>query len=591
MKEEKNVNDFFKLPIYYNKAKVKLADNIITDLELCDSINNDPTAKPLYNYLFNTQNDNNDISKTLTEQVATHYTTDVAYLKDTQQIIREYKTLNNDTYKQVMPIKELWDELKITNGFKEKYYYVDWQAIEFLNKNEIFLQYLSLYNLFSPILSLITPIIILIIPFFILRMRGINLSISEYIRVLKLVAQTNAIGKLFTVNYSEITTQQSMYIFVSAVFYVYSIYQNINVCVKFNKNMSQIHSYFKDLKLYLTPTILSMENYLTYSANLTSQNDFNEVLKIKINTLKMLNDKLQNISEYSLFNISKLKEIGNILKLFYELHTDKIYNDAIMYSLGFHTYINFIEGLQTNIKERKVNFAEFNKKDKKDKKDTKDKNKKNKNIFHKSYYAVLKDDNPIKNTIKMKKNIIITGPNASGKTTIIKSTLINIIFTQQFGVGFYNLAKLTPFNHIHCYLNIPDTCGRDSLFQAEARRCKKILDAITEAPSDETHFCMFDELYSGTNPEEAEQSAVAFMNYLTKYNNVSCLLTTHFINVCKKLQQNKNILNFHMVTEKTNNLLNYKYILKQGITEIKGGINVLTQLNYPKEIINNSLVN
>jgi hypothetical protein len=74
--------------------------------------------------------------------------------------------------------------------------------------------------------------------------------------------------------------------------------------------------------------------------------------------------------------------------------------------------------------------------------------------------------------------MIITGPNASGKTTILKSTLINIILTQQFGCGFYSSAKLSPFKHIHCYLNIPDTSGRDSLFQAEARRCKEILDII-----------------------------------------------------------------------------------------------------------------
>ena len=98
--------------------------------------------------------------------------------------------------------------------------------------------------------------------------------------------------------------------------------------------------------------------------------------------------------------------------------------------------------------------------------------KKKKNIFKNNYYAALKNNKPIKNTVKLQKNMIITGPNASGKTTILKSTLINIIFTQQFGCGFYDSGKLKPYKYIHCYLNIPDTSGRDSLFQAEARRCK-----------------------------------------------------------------------------------------------------------------------
>jgi DNA mismatch repair ATPase MutS len=338
--------------------------------------------------------------------------------------------------------------------------------------------------------------------------------------------------------------------------------------------MKIIHNHFTEIKLYLQKTTASMDNYLLYSSDLKTHQKFNEILKEKNNELKNLYNKLNFISNYSLFNISKLKEIGYILKYFYELHMDKNYEEAMMYSLGFNGYIDCIEGLQQNLEEKTINFANFIKENKK-------------TVLTNNYYACLKDKNPIKNTIKLKKNIIITGPNASGKTTILKSTLINILFSQQFGCGFYDSAKISPFHHIHCYLNIPDTSGRDSLFQAEARRCKEILDIIS-AHKKENHFCVFDELYSGTNPEEAETSASAFMNYITKYKNVSCLLTTHFVKVCKKLQKNTNILNCQMITEKINNKLKYLYILKTGISDVKGGINVLTEMNYPKEIIENS---
>jgi DNA mismatch repair ATPase MutS len=246
-----------------------------------------------------------------------------------------------------------------------------------------------------------------------------------------------------------------------------------------------------------------------------------------------------------------------------------------MYSIGFNGYIDCIEGLQKNLLEKKINYANFV-----------DSNKKV--VFKNSYYASLKNDKPIKNTIKLKKNLIITGPNASGKTTILKSTLINIIFTQQFGCGFYQSANFKPFDFIHCYLNIPDTSGRDSLFQAEARRCKEILDLIS-INKKASHFCAFDELYSGTNPEEAETSATAFFNYLTKYKNVSCMLTTHFIKICKRLKNNKYIENFHMLTEKNNNKITYLYILKHGISIVKGGISVLSDMNYPIEIIENTI--
>ena len=106
------------------------------------------------------------------------------------------------------------------------------------------------------------------------------------------------------------------------------------------------------------------------------------------------------------------------------------------------------------------------------------------------YHPSIED--PIKNNIDLSKNKIITGPNASGKTTILKTLLINVILSQQYGYGYFDNGVLNPYQHIHCYLNIPDTSGRDSLFQAEARRCKEILDLIEENP-DNRHICIFDE--------------------------------------------------------------------------------------------------
>ena len=45
-----------------------------------------------------------------------------------------------------------------------------------------------------------------------------------------------------------------------------------------------------------------------------------------------------------------------------------------------------------------------------------------------------------------------------------------------------------------------------------------------------------------------------------------------------------------MVTEKNDNQLIYKYVLEEGISNIKGGIIVLKQMNYPKEIIENTII-
>ena len=568
------VNEHFKVPIYYNNDKVELKANVIADLELVNT--HDASCNSIYTFCFNNEN---DISTKLNEQLVKYYTTDVLFLKDNQKLIKEYvppETRYAGISSNYKTIVDIWNELKLEAGFREKYYYIEWEAGEFLNRSEVFLQFISIYNLFSPIFSLFVPVIIMILPFFVLKIKGLPLTINEYITVLKTVAETNAIGKLFTVNFSEITAQEQIYIFVSAAFYVFSIYQNVMVCVRFNNNMRIIHNHFRDLHLYLDNTLASMSNYLKYSSGLTTHEAFNNNLVNKMAVLEKINKNIKSISEYSVYNISKFKEIGRIFKYFYELHTDKDYDDAIMYSLGFNGYLDCLNGLQTNIIERKMNYASFIT-------DTK------KTVFNKSYYACLKNEKPVKNTIKLKNNIIITGPNASGKTTILKSTLINIILTQQFGCGFYESAKIAPFKYLHCYLNIPDTSGRDSLFQAEARRCKEILDTISANKKD-AHFCAFDELYSGTNPEEAETSASAFMLYLQKYKNVSSLLTTHFVKVCKKLDKVPGIQNCKMMAEKIENKIRYSYKLTKGISHIKGGINILTDMNYPKEIIDNTVL-
>ena len=562
-------NDHFKIPIYYNEQKVSLKQNIITDLELIKSV--DPESKPIYSYLFD---NSNTFSTKSIEQITQYYTTDVVFLKDNQQLIKTYKKIpQKNPEDKYSKISELWNEIKNDMSFKEKYYYLDWPMLEFLNKSEVFLQWMSVYNIASPVISFFIPIIILIIPFFVIKLKGLSLTIPEYIEVLKTVISNHSIGKLFT-EFNNVEIGQKIYLLVSAAFYVFSIYQNIVLCTRFNDNMIKIHKYFTEIKEYLACTINSMENYLIYSTSLHTHYEFNNVLIDKIKILTELKNKISRISEYKL-SFKKIFEIGHILKYFYEIYENKDYNDALLYSFGFNGYIDCIESLQNNVEERNLNFAEFI-------------NKKKKTNFKNNYYAVLKGSNPVKNNIKLDKNIIITGPNAAGKTTVLKSVLINVILTQQFGCGFYDSAKFKPFKYIHCYLNIPDTSGRDSLFQSEVRRCKEILDIIDNNKKD-LHLCVFDELYSGTNPEEAIISSTAFMEYLAKNKYVSSMLTTHFISVCEKLDNNKNITNYHMDVTKENNKITYNYLFKEGISKIKGGLNVLYDMNYPKEIIENTI--
>lgn len=557
------IHEYFDLPITYVGGKKELKKNIIDDLELVETV--DPSGCSMYNTAFQPST---CFGKKILEKFPEYYTTDTAYLKDTQRVLKDYKPIECDVdFSQIM---DIWDEIKNDTGFKEKYHYIDWPMWEHLNKSEWFLQILSLYNLTSPLLSFIVPIVILFVPFFIIKAKGLPITFAEYLDVLKIVAANHAIGKLFT-QFSTVKMEEKIYLVMSAGFYIFSIYQNILTCFRFHQNMIKIHSHLKYIQQYIEYTEKNMYNFLQYSEELNSYSVFNSRVKERISVLIDFKEKLQKITPYNL-HLKKIGELGSILKNFYDLYDDKSYNEAFMYSYGFNGYIDNIQGLKRNVDEGFIQFAKFS-------------SKKRKTVFKKAYYPALMRGAHVKNDYQFKKNIILTGPNASGKTTVLKSALINVIFTQQMGCGFYESAVIRPFDYIHCYLNIPDTSGRDSLFQAEARRCKEILDYIRD--KENTHFCAFDELYSGTNPADAVMSSLAFMEFLLKRKNVTCILTTHFIEVCKNLESNQMVENYHMLTanKQESTDFSYTYKLKKGISELRGGLKILSDMNYPKEIM------
>jgi len=560
------IEDHFKLPIHYISSKAKLNDNVIADLELVETI--DASGVSLYQDTFSPIT---DPGKTILKQIPTYYTSDIAFLKDTQTFLKTYKTDTTKPQADLLGVLELWNDIKNDTGFKDKYHYIDWSYWEYLNKSETFLQIMSMYSLASPFLSMLVPLIILVVPFFVIKAKGLDISMSEYKDVLKVIASNHAVGKLCT-DCNSVPIDQKIYLLLSAGFYFFSIYQNFLTCVRFYKNMKHIHTSLCKVRDYITHTTESMNELLEHTAPLQSYALFNESIQQNIRVLKEYKTKLENIQGDQL-TFRNIRQIGQLLKYFYEMYESEEYDAAFSYSFGFHGFIENVNGLITNIKDKKIAFATYQ--------------KKKKTAFKKAYYAALIHGKPVKNNIELDKNLIITGPNASGKTTTLKTALINIILTQQFGCGYYKSGNMIPYQHIHCYLNIPDTSGRDSLFQAEARRCKDIIDVITANKKDR-HFCVFDELYSGTNPDEAVMSANAFMEYLVKFENVKCILTTHFIAVCKKLSKHPQIENHKMETIPAGDSFNYTYVLKKGISEVRGGIKVLHDMQYPDEIIENS---
>jgi hypothetical protein len=182
------LNEHFKLPIYFNKNKTSIKANIVTDLELIKPV--DINSDSIYSYYFNVNNSKkNPFSAKIMEQVSEFYTTDIDFIKDNQTLLKTFTHINTQYHEENKQkydkIIQTWNEIKGDTGFKERYYYIDWPMWDFLNNSQPFLQFMSIYNMTSPVISLFVPIIILIIPFFIIRLKGLKLTMQEYIDILK----------------------------------------------------------------------------------------------------------------------------------------------------------------------------------------------------------------------------------------------------------------------------------------------------------------------------------------------------------------------------------------------------------------------
>jgi DNA mismatch repair ATPase MutS len=104
---------------------------------------------------------------------------------------------------------------------------------------------------------------------------------------------------------------------------------------------------------------------------------------------------------------------------------------------------------------------------------------------------------------------------------------------------------------------------------------------------EDRHFCIFDELYSGTNPKEAAKSAYSLLKYLSSNPNVKFVLPTHYVNVCKKFKKSDGVKNYKMVaTQNSEGGFVYTYKLAKGISTLEGGIAILKTMDYPQEILN-----
>ena len=200
-------------------------------------------------------------------------------------------------------------------------------------------------------------------------------------------------------------------------------------------------------------------------------------------------------------------------------------------------------------------------------------------------HPLLNKDTCIPNSFELNKDhriMIITGPNAGGKTVALKTVGL-LILMNQCGLPLPTSKKpiLSIFNNI--YLDVGDNQSiQDNLstFSAHITNIAQIVKNIGGKD-----IVLIDELGTGTSPNEGEALAISVINEIL-FKNSFGIISSHFEGVKILAMQNDNIINASALFDEEKLLPTYK--IKVGMPGKSYGVDVASRLGMPEHIIDNA---
>lgn len=191
-------------------------------------------------------------------------------------------------------------------------------------------------------------------------------------------------------------------------------------------------------------------------------------------------------------------------------------------------------------------------------------------------------ENPVNNTFDWCKDSILTGSNASGKSTFIKALAINGILAQTIHTCTASTYKCKMGLVISSMAVKDNIVDGESYFIVEIKYLKRIIDYINkEVPC----YCYIDEILRGTNTIERISASAAILQYLADKNCI-CLVASHDIELVNLLS--KNYSNYHFCEEVTKDGLTFDYKVKTGPATTRNAIKLLDYIGFDKQIIVNA---
>lgn len=184
------------------------------------------------------------------------------------------------------------------------------------------------------------------------------------------------------------------------------------------------------------------------------------------------------------------------------------------------------------------------------------------------YHPLL--DKPVKNSLLLSNHIVLlTGPNMSGKSTFLKSAGL-CIYLGHLGFGVpATLCKIPFFDSIFISINLKDDIKNGySHFMTEITNLKRILEIAKEKKI----FAVFDEIFRGTNIDDALEITSTTIAGLSKFANSYFFISTHLYQL-KDANKYKfrDVIYYYIDCKIENNAPVFSYTIKEGWSDVKIG--------------------
>lgn len=512
--------------------KINVSESIYDDTNIDKWISNKPTTiggSIIINHLI--KNPIND-KELLINRQKTYY-----------EIFDYNLKILKDNEKDLLWILNLKKEIDDNSSIKLLFPYLYY--LNNLNNHRSFLDIYHIYKiLFVPISCFLYPLSIIVAPYFYIKKQlSLNMSIYQYIiifyQLIKLLIKPSGNYKKDLVKFISFI----IYVFI----YIYSIYQTFIVSYIVYKMREKLLSKMKGLVDFIKASIIiiksSNNSWIPYYL-------YDIPKKLNLEELGKLNYDLSTI--FKLWMNENLKEdILNLLKIIYTL-------DAI----------NVITKLKKDKYWSLPNYSNETK--------------------------ILNIRNPIlniqqSNPVSLEKNIIITGVNAGGKTTYVKSIASNIILSQTLGIINAMKGNIIIYDALISIMRIKDEVGISSYFEAETSYCNKMIEIADElSKNGKKGVFILDEPMHSTPPLEAISVAYSITKYLGDLKGVSLIITTHFHKLIE-LEKNKNFINLSVSATKIDDKYVFDYKIKKGGSKQTIAIELLEKHKLKEEIINSAI--